>query len=497
MKNFFGKFLTQSKAVATIEQKGDIPTAETGRATTFESLYEMLVFNSFHDLAAAMAINYVKKVAPCWHAMDMLSDECSTIPPILFNRQTKEYLYTHPLITLMNSPGPSDSGASFLKDLFGYYLITGNAYFVGTGNSKRPPLELLTVHPTRISYMQSNEDGYLNNYNVNTIGFTRNFFRREVKGKFRYVTEGDDQELFHIRCFNPNYGINNVFFGLSKLTPIFYELEQFLQASIHNKSVLEKGATLSGMFSTAKNLSDEQFARLQGQINNFFTGASNAGRPFLAEGDMKFASTTSTNRDMDFRQLKLDCRNMIYAIFKIPMPIVIAERMTMSNMDQAVLSLYDNAVLPLYKQVMRDVGYALLPRFDLDPAVWQISYMEDDIPALAARNRQQTATLGVAGVLTINEIRKGQGREPVPGGDVIYQPNNLIELGTDPAAAPGPNSGDNTGRGARQQTRRDPAKPNPLKRQKFIDDLMSKTDEDGDPLYRIEDVEDMADSYGF
>lgn len=447
-------------------------------ASGFFGLYEQLLTGSNVDLAASVAISYTKKVAPVWHAIEYLADECSTIRPIIFDKENNKSIEDHPLLDLMTRPNATTSGELFLKELFEFYLITGNAYYAATGGVNRPPLELITVHPTRVSTKQNQWDGYLQSYNVTTIGIGEEFDRNEIDGRFRYVSR-DDRELCHIRTFNPDAGTGAVFHGMSKLTPVYYEIEQYLLSSVHNKSVLEKGATLSGIFSTEGNLTDDQFNRLQAQINQWFSGARNAGRPMLAEGGTKFESMMANNRDMDFLNLKKDCRNMVYSIFKIPLPIVTPDRMTFSNIADSTLMLYDNAVIPLFNTVMGTLGDQLLPRYNLDPKRFYLSYVEDDIPALKQRSVDRVLKMSTAGIKTVNELRADLGLGEIEGGNVLYQPGTLVPLGTDTDT--------------RNQKPTDRSK---LKSSGFMQMLEAKTDDKGEPLYTEEELIQIASEFG-
>lgn len=411
----------------------DVKSFETKSAAPaggldFLSFYEFLSKGSWNDLAAHQAISYYKQVAPLFHGIDLISDEVASIRPQLYDKQKEELIDSHPLLTLLSRPNATTTGEDFIKQLASYFLITGNMLYVATGGLSRAPLELWSVTPTRVTGTLDPRDGYVDEYVVNTALTNETFAREEFNRTFHYVNRTKDRELFHVKNFSAD---DSSAFGMSKLTPIFYEIEQYLQGNVHNLSLLKNGATLSGVLSTEKNLSDDQYSRLEKELARFFQGARNAGRPMIAEGGLTYNNMASNNKDMDFRNLKKDVVDMIYLILRIPLPYISREQMTMSNFDSAKYPFYDNAVFPVWKFLMSNISDHLFSRFKLDPDKYELRFDEDEIPALAERHLSETERVGKTGALTTNEIRNRMGYGEIEGGDTLYQPMTLVPLGMD------------------------------------------------------------------
>jgi HK97 family phage portal protein len=114
-----------------------------------------------------------------------------------------------------------------------------------------------------------------------------------VDGRVRhtYMVDQDNgfSELKHVKLWNPL----DDYYGLSPMSAAAVEVDQFNMASKHNVNLLQNGARPSGAIifkpqddqGFAVNLTESQRQQVISDMNNRFTGAGNAGRPMLLEGD--------------------------------------------------------------------------------------------------------------------------------------------------------------------------------------------------------------------
>lgn len=442
------------------------------------------LFTSGHfDLSAHLALKLYLRTAPVFSSVDLIAKEVSSIKPMLYDKVKEDYVDRHDILTLLKHPNPVQSQAEFMEEWATYFIVTGNEFLVATGSPSRPPLELFNFSPIHLHGEKSAKDGFVERYTAHIIGGGMSFNRLEDRKNFRFI-HADMQELWHFKNFNPNSAAHNntsAIFGLSRLTPIYYEIEQYNESSIHNLALLRNGTSVKSVLSTEQNLTDDQFARLQEEITNFYTGSENAGRPFLAEGGLTWQSMGDSLRDMDFLNMKRDTRSQIYTNLRIPLPLVLPEQMTLANMDAAKLIFYDNAVIPLFRRIAGDLERALFPRFKLDPERFELTFNEQSIPALSTRFISRTKELSQLGALTINELRRELGFGAITNGDEVMIPLNLIPVGQDLDKPPNPNE-DN---------------PDQHKRLDFFTRaLAKKTNADGARVYSDEEIEGLAREHG-
>lgn len=419
-------------------------------------------------------IRYYQQCAPLFTAIQLISDEVSGITPFLYDRNTNQYNKKDPLLKLLSFPNLDVTGSEFLEQVSCFFLITGNCFIVATGSSNKPAKELFVIPPQYVSLLPG-EDGYTETITVNW-DYTQPevFERKEVDGRLRFYN-GDDKEIWHIKEFNPMMGSNNLY-GMPKLMPIFYEIEQYMNSSVHNLSLLVRGARPSGALVSQEPLTDDQFMRLEEQMSRYYTGAHQTGKVMLLENGIDFKEMSISNKDMDFMELKKNVTNTIYNALKIPLPTVSPDHMTMSNMDSGKLNLYDNAVLPLTNRIFAELSNFLLHRYTQDKNII-ITYSDDEITALQPRRNDDLVKIKSVGVLTINEIRKQMGYEPLQGGDSLFGTTNDIPIAQD------------------VYTQDQFIEPAPMGKNYIISTLRKQRASDGTPKYSEKRIQEIVEHY--
>lgn len=406
----------------------DIKYANTNIKST--SFYKYLVDQGSNRLAINQAFSYYDEVAPLSTAIDWISNEAININPVIFDKKKKEFITDHPILDLLNNPNPYDSRINFLTEIYKTYLLTGNVFIVSHGLTK--PYFLSSENPENVT-IYSGSNGYPNSFVINSNNKSEKFSIKNDGTDGETAIYADDagiKQIYHIRSYNPTRGNNN-FFGISPISSIYYDVEQYTQLSIHNLSVLKRGGRLSGVLITKSNLSDEQFTNLESSLNNYMGGSENAGRLALIEGaEMEYKELGKSARDMDFLNLRNSISETIYKRFRIPLPLINQDKATYSNMDVSKLSLYDNVVLPFVSMFFYELTRFLMSKYDNSENLI-ITYDESTITALETRRLDQAKTMTEIGALTINEIRSDLSYENLDGGDDLYLNSSLVPVASE------------------------------------------------------------------
>jgi hypothetical protein len=135
---------------------------------------------------------------------------------------------------------------------------------------------------------------------------------------------------------------------------------------------------------------------------------------------------------MDFSTLKQSGREAIFNRYKIPLPLISKETMTMANLEASNVILLHNAVLPVADAIFSYLSYALLPRYkESSNKNLKITYDKSDIPALEALRTKNIDTKAKTGIYSLNELREQDGAEAVSGGNAYYRPlsDQVIAIG--------------------------------------------------------------------
>lgn len=472
------------------------------------SFIDFLQANQNFDLSFYMMIRYYEQCGPLADAIDKVAQEVATITPQVWDRQEEKFI-DHPIDDLLSYPHADISREEFLFAVCALYLLTGNIFPYVTLSTRNIPLELNYYSPQHITLENSTNDGFLESIQLYNYGGSDVFNRIEDFRRFRYVNSDDSAEVWPIRRFNPRRSTNHLF-GLSPINSIFYEIEQYIASSKHNLSLLKRGARPGGVFSTTSEipLSDEQFERMQNQIDKYYVGENNAGRPLLME-NTKYEESIVNNKDMDYGTMRKNIQAMIYNRLNIPLPSISGENMTLANMDVAKLNLYDNAVIPVTKVIFGQIGRFLFPRFETTSAGrrnaerYELRFDEGKIPALQLRRNEVVKIRKDVGVNTQNELRAYLGDEPIVGGDIIYVASGMVPVGIDEEDPrlnqDNPNDDNTTPPPVNEQGESSPEGETETRsnaRDMFVKQMKVQVNNEGQRLYSDDEIEAKANSYG-
>jgi len=377
------------------------------------------------------AIKYYNCISAISTGIDLIAEEIENIHPVIFDKLEKKIIDQDPILDLLDFPNSDVTRSEFLGQIARYFSITGNVFIGATGNINRPPLELLNINPILIRIEKSSVDTFPEKY-IFTPDTTENFvfMREEKNSRLIFISNNEQQQLWHIRGFNTSTGQSGLW-ARPKLNAIFLEIEQFNNANIHNLSVLEKGMRPSAFIGFETNLSQDQRDYLSQQFNDEHIGPSNAGGIFFGDGGkFSIAQLSQNMKDMDFRGLRSDMKIDIYNRLKVPLPLVTTENQKFDNMREAKLSLYDNAVLPLLNKILHELTLFLFPRFNRDIKRFTLAFDPNDIQVL--RERIRISNNEMKDILTKNEQRNFENFDNQEGGDILYQAANLVPLGSNP-----------------------------------------------------------------
>ena len=385
----------------------------------------------YQDLAKE---GYLKN-AIVYRCVNEISKGASAVPFIL--KDGEQILEQHPLIELLNRPNPLQSYSEFFNSLYGYLLLSGNAYILKVGSDMGTPQELHQLRPDRIE-IKGGSSAIPEKYKYTING--------KVKAEYLVDQENGFSELKHVKLWNPL----DDFYGCSPLSAAAVEVDQFNMSNKHNVNLLGNGARPSGavIFKPKDdagydvNLTESQRQQLLTDLNNRFQGTNNAGRPLLLEGDFDWREMGLSPKDLDFARLKHMSATDIAMCFGVPSQLVgVPDAQTYANVAEARLALYEETIIPHLRKIASDLNEWLVPMFGEN---LKLEFDIDSIPALSERRKKiyENVTSAVReGIMTRNEARQIVGLEPIDGADGLYISATLFPLNEE--AVPTPEVTDN------------------------------------------------------
>ena len=358
-----------------------------------------------------------------YRCVNEISKGASSVPFMV--KSGDQVLESHPLISLLSRPNPLQSHSEFFNSIFGFLLLSGNAYILRVGSEQGAPKELHLLRPDRMVIKGGSKP-------------IPDRYEYMVNGRIQATYEVDDasgfSEVKHVKLWNPL----DDFYGLSPMSAAAIEVDQHNMSGKHNVNLLSNGARPSGAVifkpqddaGITVNLSESQRQQLLTDLNNRFSGTANAGRPMLLEGDFDWKEMGLSPKDMDFINLKHMAATDIALCFGVPSQLVgVPDSQTYSNVAEARLALYEETIIPHLRKIESDFNEWLVPMFGED---LYFCFDIDKIPALAERTKRTYENITSAvreGIMTRNEAREQIGLSPIDGADDLYISANLFPIG--------------------------------------------------------------------
>ena len=333
-----------------------------------------------------------------FRAVKMIAEAAAALPLVLQDANTRYDL--HPLLDLIRRPNGAQGRAELFEAIYGFLLLSGNAYIEAVPGADKLPGELHVLRSDRMNVVPG-ADGWPVGYDYVVGGRTH-----------RFAVSEDYAPICHIKTFHPG----DDHYGFSPLQAAAVALDVHVSAAAWSKALLDNAARPSGamVFKGADGqgtLSAEQYDRLVSEMEMHHQGARNAGRPMLLEGGLDWKPMGFSPSDMEFQKTKEAAAREIAIAFGVPpMLMGIPGDATYANYQEANRAFFRLTVLPLAAKVTAGLS-AWLSGFTGE--VVELKPDLDQIPALAVERDQQWARVGTADFLTMDEKRVLLGLPPL------------------------------------------------------------------------------------
>ncbi|OZA07316.1 MAG: phage portal protein, partial [Rhodobacterales bacterium 17-64-5] len=274
-----------------------------------------------------------------FRAVKVIAEAAAALPLILQDANARYDL--HPLLDLIRKPNGAQGRAELFEAIYGFLLLTGNAYVEAVPGAAALPGELHVLRSDRMNVVPG-ADGWPAAYDYVVGGRTHRF----------PVGEGLSP-ICHIKSFHPQ----DDHYGLSPMQAAAVAVDVHGSAATWSKALLDNAARPSGAIvfkgaDGAGTLTAEQYDRLVAEIEAHHQGARNAGRPMLLEGGLDWKPMGFSPSDMEFQKTKEAAAREISIAYGVPpMLIGIPGDATYANYQEANRAFFRLTVLPLATRV--------------------------------------------------------------------------------------------------------------------------------------------------
>lgn len=361
---------------------------------------------------------YLKNVI-AFRCIDEIAKATASVPWGLFNEKksgTLERVYEHDMSELIKRPNPEESFEYLMLKWQAFLLMAGNSFLRRVSPLTRNqdiPKELYVLRPDRMEII--NPDGYLQGFKYIVDG-------RPIEWEVDPITQQCD--VLQYKLFHPT----DDWWGASITESVAREVDTLNEQVEWNKKLLENEGRPGMILTFVGNLSPRMFEYYEKALKDKFSGAENAGRNMILEGEAgtKAEPYGWSPTDLDFLEGGRELARRICNGYNVPPQILgIPGDNKYANYQEARQHFYEGPIFWYLRFFRGEVNNWLFKKGDS----LQLNFMMNDHPALSPKRDKMWDRAQKSNFITVNEKRTLVEYTPIgKAGDVILVPANLVPI---------------------------------------------------------------------
>ena len=374
----------------------------------FDSLAQILGLGAASSSGQIVTPERALQEPTVYACVRILTESVAQLPVKIYRRVNgvHEPVESGKLFDLLQFPNSWQDSFQFRAYMMRCLLLYGNFFALKTRQSGGLVTELMPLDPQAVSVSQQ---GYKVQYS-----YTMNGGRTVVC---------DSADMLHILGETSRNGIR----GDSPVMINRNTIGLALATAAHGARIFRNGARPSGVLKHPGKLSDEALEHLKQSWLASHSGDNAGGTAILEEG-MSFDPVSMTNEDAQYLQTRKLQRDMICGIFRVP-PHMVAdlEKSSFNNIEHQSLEFVKYSVLPWARRIETAIWHSLLTPKQRAEGL-HVEFLLDGLERADIASRYGAYNTAInAGILSANECRALENRNPRDGGDVYLQPLNMTD----------------------------------------------------------------------
>lgn len=323
------------------------------------------------------------------------------------------------MLKLLDKPNPMQGRDEFIEALFGWLLVTGNAYIyqispeAGLNQGKPAELWLLPSHLTEI--LGGGMTQPIAGYRVN------------LGAGMSMPIPAD--KVIHLKYWNPSTDQSgSQLYGQSPMAAALLTIHASNSGYKALNKAYQNGAPagiLTGTKETELEYTEAQVEAMQTRWMKKYGGDTNYMKPIFMRNPMQWIKMGYSVVDMNIIELMRYTLQDVCNIYHVPIHLFSAEAATLDNYKESRKSIYTDAVIPLFDRLCSKLNPDFPGKF---VAGSKIDFDTSVIPELNVDIQAMSTALAQAWWLTGNKKLEMMGLEPStdPLMDEVLYPANLI-----------------------------------------------------------------------
>jgi HK97 family phage portal protein len=363
------------------------------------------------------------QVATVMSCVSILAEDVAKLPVHVYRSRKdggRDIVTEHPVEKLLQSPNGFQSRFEFIEQMQAALLLRGNAYAPIIRDGRGRPTALIPVNPDRVSIYES-PDG-----SVFYMVSRRGPHDMAMLEKLPLMVAAED--MLHVRWLS----LDNSLYGASRIALARESIALALSQQELAGKLAANNTNLGGVLQTDQRLSKEAAERLARDWKAKKAGSRNAGDIAVLEQGLKWQQLGMTAQDAEFILSRNFSVEETARIFRMPPhKLGVAGRGNGSTIEQLDQDYMNNTVSSYLERWEAKIGQT----FGLAEEGLFVEFDISRFLRAALQTRYASYRVGIVGMfLTPNEARRAEGLPDVAGGDKLYQPTNVAELGFEPTA---------------------------------------------------------------
>lgn len=346
-------------------------------------------------------------------AVRAISEDIAKLPFLVYRRRLdggKERVPDHPVYGLLHTrPNLEMSALDFRTALTASTILYGNGYAEIVRGPGGLPAALWPLPSGRVR-VERGADREL-----------RYILRPQLAGATEIVLPPED--VIHLRAFSSDGLVGRGIVELAKES-----IGLALAAEKSGAAFYGNSAMPDVLLKFPGRLDNQTVDRLRESWSKMHQGAGKHFRPAILENGMEVVSLTHTNESAQWAESRLFQVQEIARWLRIsPTKLADLSRGTYTNSEQEARAYVTDTLDPWLVRWEQECTFKMLPDGDL-----YAEHLTDALLRGDTKTRYEAYGLAVQnGILTRNECRIAENRNPIAGGDELLQPLNMTIPGPD------------------------------------------------------------------
>ena len=309
----------------------------------------------------------------------------------------------------LDKPNEYQTGFDLMKGLVSAQLLRGNGYLYALRNRRWQVDTLHGLFPDYVSVYRTGPDYF---YQVSANELAEIDTARMVPAR----------AMFHHRMAH----FNDPLIGVTPMIAAAVSSQAGLAILRQSMRFFQRMARPSGLLQTAKALDRGKAEQIKERFQRIFAGEEGAGDVAVLEEGLQWQALTMTAVDSDLiNQLRYTVED-VARVYGVPLFMLgDLTKATYSSAEQ-LAQLYLNQCLSAH---MKALEWRFSQFFGMNVRREFLAFDTDELLRAELRTRIEALSRGVqGGILTPNEARRVDGRDPVEGGDQIFMQQQMVPV---------------------------------------------------------------------